>query len=112
MRRSYEAIGAADPSTTRIPSPEELFANWPDVQAKLSHATALLQLGLDDQPHVRCQPAVAFHGRLADWVADPDNPLFKPGGAPVVAHGRSGEIIEPLGATTMPQSVLPSPSHL
>jgi len=58
-------------------------------------------------------------GEGEDWAKaqelgaqiDPDNPLFKPGGAPVVAHGRSGEIIEPLGATTMPQSVLPSPSQ-
>ena len=42
---------------------------------------------------------------------DPENPLFRPGGAPVVVTGHSGEIIEPLGASTMPQSVLPSPSQ-
>ncbi|MEO6032440.1 MAG: FimV/HubP family polar landmark protein, partial [Burkholderiaceae bacterium] len=41
---------------------------------------------------------------------DPENPLFQPGGMPVPALGRGGEVIEPLGASTMPQSVLPSPS--
>ncbi|MEO5697340.1 MAG: FimV/HubP family polar landmark protein [Burkholderiaceae bacterium] len=42
---------------------------------------------------------------------DPENPLFRPGGAPVMAKGDGGKMIEPLGATTMPQSVLPSPSR-
>ena len=58
-------------------------------------------------------------GEGEDWAKaqelgaqiDSDNPLFKPGGAPVTMHGDSGEIIEPLGASTMPQSVLPSPSQ-
>ena len=42
---------------------------------------------------------------------DPENPLFRPGGTPIVVTGHGGEIIEPLGASTMPQSVLPSPSQ-
>ena len=42
---------------------------------------------------------------------DPENPLFRPGGTPVLVTGHGGEIIEPLGASTMPQSVLPSPSQ-
>jgi pilus assembly protein FimV len=58
-------------------------------------------------------------GEGEDWAKaqelgaqiDPDNPLFQPGGAPVAMHGNSGEMIEPLGASTMPQSVLPSPSQ-
>ncbi|MBC8056559.1 MAG: hypothetical protein H7Y61_08270, partial [Rhizobiales bacterium] len=58
-------------------------------------------------------------GEGEDWAKaqelgaqiDPENPLFKPGGAPATVHGSSGEIIEPLGASTMPQSVLPSPSQ-
>jgi transcription-repair coupling factor (superfamily II helicase) len=71
LQRSYETISAADRSgTVQIPSPSDLFADADAVDAKLSQATVLSQLGLDDQPHVRCQPAVAFHGRLADWVAD------------------------------------------
>ena len=58
-------------------------------------------------------------GEGEDWAKaqelgaqiDPENPLFRPGGAPNMAHGASGEMIEPLGASTMPQSVLPSPSQ-
>ena len=58
-------------------------------------------------------------GEGEDWAKaqemgaqlDPENPLFKPGGAPLTMHGDSGQIIEPLGASTMPQSVLPSPSQ-
>ncbi|HEY8707188.1 MAG TPA: FimV/HubP family polar landmark protein, partial [Burkholderiaceae bacterium] len=58
-------------------------------------------------------------GEGEDWAKaqelgaqiDPENSLFKPGGAPVMAHTASGELIEPLGASTMPQSVLPSPSQ-
>ena len=37
---------------------------------------------------------------------DPENPLYRPGGAPSAAVGTDGPT-EPLGASTMPQSVLP-----
>ena len=58
-------------------------------------------------------------GEGEDWAKaqelgaqiDPENPLFQPGGVPVMAQRDGGELIEPLGATTMPQSVLPSPSQ-
>ncbi|MBS0447891.1 MAG: hypothetical protein JSR59_18290 [Proteobacteria bacterium] len=55
-------------------------------------------------------------GEGEDWAKaqelgaqiDPENPLFQPGGAPpVVAQGEGGQIVEVLGASTMPQSVLP-----
>jgi pilus assembly protein FimV len=60
------------------------------------------------------------HGEGEDWsraqelgrTIDPDNALYQPGGAPV-----SGDIAAPvhpaelLGASTMPQSVVPSPSR-
>ena len=43
---------------------------------------------------------------------DPDNGLYRPGGAPAgLAPDSAGQIVEPLGASTMPQSVLPSPSQ-
>ena len=59
------------------------------------------------------------HGEGEDWVKaqemgieiDPENSLYQPGGAPVKAQGNSGPADEPLGASTMPQSVLPSPSE-
>jgi transcription-repair coupling factor (superfamily II helicase) len=66
---SYEeAISKGD----SVPgSPPELFADWNDAQARLAQATKLAQLGLDaDAPHIRCQPTVEMHGRVADWVAE------------------------------------------
>ena len=58
-------------------------------------------------------------GEGEDWAKaqelgaqiDPDNALFQPGGTPAMAKSANGEMIEPLGASTMPQSVLPSPSQ-
>jgi transcription-repair coupling factor (superfamily II helicase) len=72
MQRSYDAISAAARSggASRIPPPTALFVDWNEVDTRLSRAITLSQLGLEEEAHVRCQPAVAFHGRLADWVAD------------------------------------------
>ncbi len=53
-----------------VPAPDQLFATPERFDARLAHATALAQLGLDDAAHVRCQPAVEMKGRVADWVAD------------------------------------------
>ncbi len=59
-------------------------------------------------------------GEGEDWAKaqelglqiDPENPLYQPGGQPaVMAQGDGNRMVEPLGASTMPQSVLPSPSH-
>ncbi len=56
-------------------------------------------------------------GEGEDWAKaqelgaqiDPENPLFRPGGAPLsTTQGNGGQIVEVLGASTMPQSVLPS----
>jgi len=41
---------------------------------------------------------------------DPENPLYRPGGAPVANVSDGGRIIEPLGASTMPQSIMPHTS--
>lgn len=59
------------------------------------------------------------NGEGEDWAKaqelgrsiDPENPLYQPGGAPPnVTPGPSGQPVEPLGASTMPQSVLPTAS--
>jgi pilus assembly protein FimV len=58
-------------------------------------------------------------GQGEDWAKaqelgqqiDGDNPLYKPGGAPAGGSSGGGQMVEPLGASTMPQSVLPSPSQ-
>ncbi|MFZ2651771.1 MAG: FimV/HubP family polar landmark protein, partial [Burkholderiaceae bacterium] len=56
------------------------------------------------------------HGEGEDWAKaqemgaeiDPENRLYQPGGAPQRVQGGTGSMDEPLGASTMPQSVLPS----
>jgi pilus assembly protein FimV len=58
-------------------------------------------------------------GEGEDWARaqeigrgiDSDNPVYQPGGRPVGAAPLGGAMVEPLGASTMPQSVLPSPSR-
>jgi len=59
-------------------------------------------------------------GEGEDWAKaqelgvsiDPDNPMYQPGGQPsALAQLGGGKLVEPLGASTMPQSVLPSPSQ-
>ena len=59
-------------------------------------------------------------GSGEDWAkaqemgaqVDPESPLYQPGGTPPGVQGdASGKMVEPLGASTMPQSVLPSPSQ-
>ena len=58
-------------------------------------------------------------GEGEDWAKaqqlgaeiDPDNPMFRPGGVPAVPVRGGGEIVEPLGASTLPQSVVPVPSQ-
>ena len=56
-----------------VPPPEALFVGADAVQEALDGATRLEMLGLDEgegQQHVACQPAVAYRGRLSDWVAE------------------------------------------
>ena len=66
-----------------VPEPSALFADLDVVHARLEHATALEQLGLDvpapESPPahvgqtvavVRCQPTVEFAGRIPDWVGE------------------------------------------
>ena len=58
------------------------------------------------------------HGDGEDWQKaqemgqqiDPDNPLYQPGGRPVAAAGTQAgaAVVEPLGASTMPLSVMPT----
>jgi pilus assembly protein FimV len=58
-------------------------------------------------------------GQGEDWAKaqeigqqiDPENPMYRPGGGPATAGGEARPSAELLGASTMPQSVLPSPSE-
>ena len=56
-----------------VPPPEALFVEGDAVREALRGATRLETLGLDDgeaEQHVACQPAIAYRGRLGDWVAE------------------------------------------
>ena len=58
-------------------------------------------------------------GQGDDWLRaqelgrsiDPDNPLYEPGGHPAAGSSAAAGGAEALGASTMPQSVVPSPSR-
>ncbi len=55
---------------------DELFIDLDTAKSRLSAATSLVELGVDDATtdsaarRVRCQPTVEYHGRVPDWVAD------------------------------------------
>jgi len=56
-------------------------------------------------------------GEGEDWrqaqalgaTIDPDNDLYRPGGAPEEVRGSGGKVVEALGASTLPLSVPPAP---
>jgi transcription-repair coupling factor (superfamily II helicase) len=80
--------GAPQASEPILPPPAELFVGWEDVSAMLDLGIRVEELVLQDGDapggaapgreaggtqaafHVACQPAVTFHGRLADWMSD------------------------------------------
>src|SRR4051812_11042127 len=58
-------------SRTVVPTPSDLFAPQDVVALRLSQATHLSILGVDEgSREIRCQPAVELKGRVADWVAE------------------------------------------
>jgi len=87
-RAGRGARGEASQAPEVLPSPAELFVDWRDVSAMLDLGIRLEELGLQMEEaagssapghetagahppfHVACQPAVTFHGRLADWMTD------------------------------------------
>jgi transcription-repair coupling factor (superfamily II helicase) len=62
--------------TSPVRPPSELLVEWDSIAPRLDQGIAVSQLGLDTDPggraaqHVRCQPAVEMHGRVADWVSE------------------------------------------
>ena len=72
-------------AATDVPPPSDLFVPLSDLESRVSSATTLSELGLDDDAavseapgsratlpshRVRTQPAVEFRGRVPDWVAE------------------------------------------
>ncbi len=84
IQASYEGAKEENPQT---PPPEELLVAWDDVAARLTGATRLEQLAIDEGAgagsaerdpayvldralDIPCQPAVEFRGRIQEWIAD------------------------------------------
>jgi transcription-repair coupling factor (superfamily II helicase) len=93
FQHSYEEAIAKRPSD--VLPPAALLMTWSEAESRLSQATNVAELGLDDEPDVglkpdavglpatglsvrpalsrralRTQPTLEFHGRLGDWVAE------------------------------------------
>ena len=90
LASSYEDA-AARGHVVALP-PDQAFAAWSELEPRLTSARRLEELAIDDRgpegsaPHgnqppttnyqlptirqVRCQPALNFHGRVNDWIAD------------------------------------------
>src|SRR5439155_13993253 len=48
LQRSYDDLGGPDSTRRSALAPSELFADWDTIESRLTRATALAQLGLDD----------------------------------------------------------------
>ncbi|MDO8794791.1 MAG: transcription-repair coupling factor, partial [Vicinamibacterales bacterium] len=70
-----------DEATSRheqVSMPGELLVEWSAIDTRLTRATSLAHLAVDDESripnpesrHIRCQPAIELNGRIADWVAE------------------------------------------
>ncbi|MBM3777188.1 MAG: transcription-repair coupling factor [Acidimicrobiia bacterium] len=69
LEASFESASASGRSA--VPAPGELFAAWEAVEADLARAEGLEELAIGDEAgHVRCQPAVTYHGRIAGWAEE------------------------------------------
>ncbi len=69
VQQSYETIAGA--AASKLPRPDELFADWDTVASRLAQATQLSILDTDaGAQEIRSQPAVELKGRVADWVAE------------------------------------------
>jgi transcription-repair coupling factor (superfamily II helicase) len=79
IEQFQQSFESASSRNARVQPPTALFADWTLAAARLDQGTELAALGLSeeegDQPggraarQIRCQPVVAMHGRLPDWVA-------------------------------------------
>ena len=61
--------------------PRQAFVAWDDLEPRIGGASRLEELAVDEPTdpgsripdpvrHIRCQPAMEFHGRVNDWIAD------------------------------------------
>ena len=79
IQAGYEDAKAETPNA---PPPEDLVVTWEDIAARLTNATRLEELAIDDgdalgmarapgsMNDIACQPAVEFRGRIQEWIAE------------------------------------------
>jgi transcription-repair coupling factor (superfamily II helicase) len=76
VREQLEASfgDAGSRGRAHLPPPSGAFVAWGDLAERLDPAPKLEELALGEVGpglrEVRCQPAMEFHGRVGDWVAD------------------------------------------
>jgi transcription-repair coupling factor (superfamily II helicase) len=73
IRSQLEASHADAAGRGHVPvrPPDEAFVTWEQLESRTSLAPRLEELAIeDDGRHVSCQPAMEFHGRVSDWIAD------------------------------------------
>jgi len=75
LQHSYdEAVRKSGDGAEPPAPPDRLFSDWTAISRKLAQGSTVAELGLDDDDgsvgRVRCQPAIGFHGRIADWVTE------------------------------------------
>ena len=106
IETSYDALVARGETA---PPPDALIVAWADVRTGLPAVTRLEALILDadapvDGHRVSCQPALAFHGRLGDWVGEVRNGRARGETQLFVAatSGRAERITELLGEHGLP----------
>ncbi len=53
-------------------APAQAFVTWEDIESRMSAASRFEAIAGGDREarHVPCQPAMEFHGRVHDWIAD------------------------------------------
>ena len=74
VREQLEAShrDAAARGSVAAPPPDAAFVTWDDVERRAATAPRLEELALEESGarHVSCQPAMEFHSRVGDWIAD------------------------------------------
>jgi transcription-repair coupling factor (superfamily II helicase) len=59
---------------SHLPPPADAFVTWDDLAERIGGAPTIEELAVGESGpglrEVRCQPAMEFHGRVGDWIAD------------------------------------------
>ncbi len=76
VREQLEAShgDAGSRGRSHLPPPDAAFVTWADLAERVESSPKLEELALGEPGsgirEVRCQPALEFHGRVGDWIAD------------------------------------------